>query len=50
MYIFVFVLANALDEYASLTSKAVKVRRSQMDPRLEVTVERMLDKYVRILY
>lgn len=45
------VLAKALDEYASLRSKAAKSseEESKMDPRLEAIVERMLDKYARIL-
>jgi hypothetical protein len=39
--------ARALDEYASIRSKASKATGEEetMDPRLEVIVERMLDKY-----
>ena len=39
--------ARALDEYASIRSKASKATEEDemMDPRLEVIVERMLDKY-----
>jgi hypothetical protein len=43
--------ARALDEYASIRSKASKAtgEEEMMDPRLEVIVERMLDKYDSIL-
>ncbi|CAD5190061.1 unnamed protein product [Musa acuminata subsp. malaccensis] len=42
------LLAKALDEYASLRSKAAKSseEESKMDPRLEAIVERMLDKCI----
>ncbi|XP_042396129.1 26S proteasome non-ATPase regulatory subunit 1 homolog A-like [Zingiber officinale] len=42
------LLAKALDEYAALKSKALKTSKneSQMDPRLEAIVERMLDKCI----
>lgn len=40
--------AKAIDEYASLRSKAAESSddSSKVDPRLEAIVERMLDKYV----
>uniref|UniRef100_A0ACD5ZQY5 Uncharacterized protein n=1 Tax=Avena sativa TaxID=4498 RepID=A0ACD5ZQY5_AVESA len=42
------LLARALDEYASIRSKASKATEEEemMDPRLEVIVERMLDKCI----
>ncbi|XP_074564322.1 26S proteasome non-ATPase regulatory subunit 1 homolog B-like [Curcuma longa] len=42
------LLANALDEYAALKSRGTKTSKneSQMDPRLEGIVERMLDKCI----
>lgn len=48
----VVLLANALDEYAALKSRGTKTSKneSQMDPRLEGIVERMLDKYVRKIF
>lgn len=42
-----FLSAKAIDEYASLKSKAAEPNEAvKMDPRLEAIVERMLDKYV----
>ena len=41
------LLAKAIDEYASLKSKAAESNNEALvDPRLEAIVERMLDKYV----
>ncbi|KQJ95640.1 26S proteasome non-ATPase regulatory subunit 1 homolog A [Brachypodium distachyon] len=42
------LLARALDEYASIRSKTSKATEEEemMDPRLEVIVERMLDKCI----
>ncbi|KAG6525666.1 hypothetical protein ZIOFF_015632 [Zingiber officinale] len=42
------LLAKALDEYATLKSKSTKTSEgeSQMDPRLEAIVERLLDKCI----
>lgn len=38
--------AKAIDEYASLRSKAVESNEMvDIDPRLEAIVERMLEKY-----
>uniref|UniRef100_A0A0C9QR97 26S proteasome non-ATPase regulatory subunit 1 homolog n=1 Tax=Wollemia nobilis TaxID=56998 RepID=A0A0C9QR97_9CONI len=42
------LLAKAIDEYAALRAKAAESSEEavQMDPRLELTVERMLDKCI----
>ena len=41
------LLAKAIDEYASLKSRAGESNdEALVDPRLEAIVERMLDKYV----
>ena len=41
-------LVKAIDKYASLKFKAVESNEAatEVDPRLEAIVERMLDKYV----
>lgn len=42
--------AKAIDEYANLKSKAAESNdnASNVDPRLEAIVERMLNKYVNL--
>lgn len=44
--------AKAIDEYASLKSKAAESKNEadEIDPRLEAIVERMLDKYVMMIH
>ena len=45
------LLAKAIDEYASLKSRAGESNdEALVDPRLEAIVERMLDKYVDLYY
>ena len=46
------ISAKAIDEYASLRSKAAESsdEAAKIDPRLEVIVERMLDKYVELTF
>lgn len=47
LWIVFFLLAKAIDEYASLKSRAAESNdEALVDPRLEAIVERMLDKYV----
>lgn len=47
---FVLYAAKAIDEYASLKTKAAEANDESavVDPRLEAIVERMLDKYVSL--
>ena len=46
------ISAKAIDEYASLRSKAAESSddTAKIDPRLEAIVERMLDKYVKLAF
>ena len=46
------ISAKAIDEYASLRSKAAESSddTAKIDPRLEAIVERMLDKYVELAF
>lgn len=48
--IFLCPSAKAIDEYASLKTKAAEGNHesAEIDPRLEAIVERMLDKYVKL--
>lgn len=47
-----FHAAKAIDEYASLRTKAAESNVSSVavDPSLEAIVERMLEKYVELLF
>jgi 26S proteasome regulatory subunit N2 len=45
------ISAKAIDEYASLRSKAVESNEMvDIDPRLEAIVERMLGKYAMLIH
>ena len=51
LWIVFLLLAKAIDEYASLKSRAGESNdEALVDPRLEAIVERMLDKYVDLYY
>lgn len=51
IWLFLIDTAKAIDEYASLKSKAAESSNEadEIDPRLEAIVERMLDKYVVVI-